>query len=162
MIIKTQWYEVLRHDGRKQYAIKNNGNYYLWGSGFGIGEFDAVSVTPIDGCPPKEYSETYVCFDNDMDNIFKAIVDDNRRWNGWECPHIHIDDVHKLLKYLCNPVHECHTYKWDGDDILLTDADAYHTSRIEPSVIKGETYYYFGNEGFTFEKADFDYEDINT
>ena len=163
MIIQTQWYEVLRHDGSKQYAIKDNGKYYLYGSGFGIGKFDAISVTPIDGCPPKEYSETYVCFDNDLNNVFKAIVDDNRLWNGFECPFIHSDDIHKLLKYLCNQEWECYSYKWDGDDILLTCSyhDS-HVSRIEPSTIKGEKYYYFGNDGFTFEKARFKYEDINT
>ena len=164
MIIDTQWYEVLRHDGRKQYATKSMDNYYLWGSGFGIGEFDAISVTPIDGYPPSDDVHAYVCFDNDTENVFKAIIDKNSRWNGWECPHIHADDVQKLLDYLCNPVHECCIYKWDGDDILLNDlySKDYPPSRIEPSVIDGQTYYYFGNEGLTFEQARLQYEDINT
>jgi hypothetical protein len=156
----VEWYEVLRHDGRKQYATKSRDYYYLWGSGFAIGEFDAISVTPINGHPPVKESETYVCFDNDLENVFKAIVNDNHRWNGWECPFIHSDDVIKLLKYLCVD-EEYYKYEFDGDDILFMDVcDDTHVSRIEPTMKNGEKYYYFGNEGFTFEKARFPYQDL--
>jgi hypothetical protein len=159
MIEQTQWYKILFKDGRINYATKRYDLYFLGGYGFGHTDFDAV-ITPMEGYPPSDDIHTYVCFDSDTMNVFRAIIDKNSRWNGWECPYIHIDDVQKLLDYLCKPELECYKYKWDGNDILLTDSyDDNHESRIEPSIIDGETYYFFGGEGFTFEQARLQHED---
>jgi len=156
----NNWYEVLRHDGVVQYAIKINETYYLGGSGFGIKSFDAQSVTAIDGLPPVRNVHTYVCFDGDLNNTFKAIVDKNNRWNGWEMPYIHADDVVRMMNYLSDGG-DWITCKFEGDVITITHInwDDDEISIIKPTIIDGETYYYFGNEGWTFETARFEYND---
>ena len=155
----NNWYEILRYDGVVQYALKVGDYYYLGGSGFGIIDFDAVSVTPIDGCPPVRNVNTYVCFDGDCNNTFKAIVDKNSRWNGWEMPYIHADDVMRMMDMLsCGG--DWITYAFNGDDIVITYVnDDNELSIIHPTTIDGEQYYYFGNEGWTFEQAKLEYED---
>lgn len=160
MKTNNNWYKVLRHDGVVQYALKKDDVYYLGGSGFGIINFDAASVTPIEGCPPVRNAHTYVCFDGDSNNVFKAIVDKNNRWNGWEMPFIHASDVVRMMNYLSDGG-DWITYAINNDVITITyvNDDFDETSVIYPTTIDGETYYYFGNEGWVFEVAKFNYED---
>lgn len=161
MITQTQWYEILRKDGNIQYATKSYGCYFIGGSGFGYTTLDAVSITAMDGCPPSKEFECLVCFDGDEKNTFRAIVDKNNRWNGWEMPFIHSDDVIRMMDYLSNGG-EWITFVMDGDTIVVTDVcDDEYVSRIEPTKMYGETYYYFGNEGWVFEIARLEYEDEN-
>jgi hypothetical protein len=159
MIDKTQWYEVLRHDGRIQYATKYKDSYFIGGSGFGYGNLDAVSITAMEGCPPSIDIHTYVCFDGDENNIFRAIVDKNYRWNGWECPFIHVDDAFRMMEYITRDG-DWLSYSIDGENIIIKDpeADGY-CSVIEPTIKDGEKYYYFGNEGWVFEIAQLEYND---
>jgi hypothetical protein len=160
--MKTQtnnWYEVVRNNGVIQYAQKINEVYYLHGGGFGIIEFDAQSVTPIDGYPPSKNVHTYVCLDGDSKNIFKAIIDKYNRWNGWEMPFIHADDVVRMMDYLYEGG-DWITYCFDGDDIVITHLnDDNEVSIIHRTRIDGEDYYYFGNEGWVFEEARLQYND---
>jgi hypothetical protein len=139
----NNWYEIVRNNGVIQYAQKINEVYYLHGSGFGIVLFNAQSVTPIDGYPPTLNVHTYVCFDGDSKNIFKAIVDKNNRWNGWEM------EGGDWIKYC-----------FDGDDIVITYLnDDDEVSTVHRTTIDGEDYYYFGNEGWVFETAQLKYND---
>ena len=103
-IIDDQWYEVLRSNGTKQYAKgstwgSGKDGYLLWGSGFIIYEFDAVSVTPIDKIPDDRIPGI-AHFDGGKDNQYKAICNMNNRWNGWMMPFIHEDDIERLCKQL--------------------------------------------------------------
>jgi hypothetical protein len=161
--MKTQtnnWYEVVRNNGVIQYAQKINEVYYLHGGGFGIIEFDAQSVTPIDGYPPSKNVHTYVCFDGDSKNIFKAIIDKYNRWNGWEMPFIHADDVVRMMDHLSEGG-DWIAYCFVGDDIVIThlndEDDGFST--VHRTTIDGEHYYYFGNEGWVFEEARLQYND---
>jgi hypothetical protein len=155
----NNWYEIVRNNGVIQYAQKINEVYYLNGSGFGIVLFNAQSVTPIEGYPPTLNVHTYVCFDGDTKNIFKAIVDKNNRWNGWEMPFIHADDVVRMMDHLAEGG-DWIKYSFDGDDIVITHLnDDNEVSTVHRTTIDGEDYYYFGNEGWVFEEARLQYND---
>ena len=142
---KEQWYEVLRHDGVKQYATKDEKGYLLYGSGFFIKEFDAVSVTPVEEIPNVKVSGHAYFEDSKR---FKAIHNPNHRWNGWAMPYIH----HSAVKAVCKLT------SWDGQKVTLNkegivtiQQDGEDPVLIEPVVINGEIYYYFGNEGWCWE-----------
>lgn len=152
---QIQWYEVLRHDGRKQYARIHDGKYYLYGEGFGIAMLDAISVTAIDGNPPVVFTPVRVCIDGDDRNhpTWRAIVNKNRRWNGWLCPHIHADDVDDMLRYLTKD-YAWITYKRIEEGILITEIhDDNHESLVEPFEHEGQTYYDFGDMGWCFGES---------
>ena len=153
-----QWYKVIRPNGHIQYATMRNGYYLINDSGFAIGHLDAVSVTAIDGMPPENNELTYVCFDADSENSFRAIVNSNYRWNGWECPFIHVDDVFRMMEHITRDDNWI-TYTIDGEDIIIVEPDYEETTRIEPTMKDGEKYYYFGDMGWIFEIARFLYED---
>lgn len=155
----TQWYKVIRPNGQIHYATKHNECYFLNGSGFGYTNLDAVSILPMDGCPPTDESIVYVCFDADSKNSFKAIVDKHNRWNGWERPFIHVDDAFRMMKYITRDG-DWVTYTIDGEDIIVKEPDYDEYTRIEPVTKNGEKYYYFGDMGWVFEKARFQYEDL--
>lgn len=102
----------------------------------------------------------YVTFDN-TDDRFKAIIDTNSRWNGWERPYIHIVDVFRMMDAL-SAGGQWITYDIDRTGAIIikyVDEREESPSRIEQTVKDGEIYYYFGNEGWIFEIAKNQYED---
>lgn len=149
---KEQWYKVTRYDGTVQYATKWNDQYFLWGSGFGIGEFDAYSVEEVDDIP-NNYERGFVFFEFETET-FKAVIDTNRWWNGWAMPYIHESDV----KRLCHMLNENPdmSYTMSEDKTILVEChefdDIPDTTIIpEQPFDDGETYYYFGGEGLCFD-----------
>jgi hypothetical protein len=159
--LKIQWYEILRKDGTKNYATRWNdsGEYYLGGSGFGYKSFDCISITPIESVPTNNKIGV-VSFDGD-ETYFKALCDTNHTWNGWACPFIHVDDVERLCRYISSDDYCTYTYE-DGvvNVVYLDDEDCNDT--IEPYILDGVLYYYFGGEGlcFDFETANSDANQI--
>ena len=108
--------------------------------------------------PPVKEEITYVCFDAESEHSFRAIVNSNYRWNGWECPFIHVDDVFRMMEYITRDG-DWIKYTIDGEDIIIVEPDYEETTRIEPTIKNGEKYYYFGDMGWIFEVARFQYED---
>lgn len=143
--MNTQWYEVVRRDGNIQYATKEEGKgFLLYGSGFFIGELDAVSVTPIDEVPVRFIKgKAYI----DGEFGFKAVCNVNNRWNGWAMPHIHRSHIKRIVR----------EFTWEDMQMsldkkgVLTIKELEYTEQIEPTEIDGELYYYLGGLGWCWD-----------
>ncbi len=148
---KTQWYEVLRKDGNKQYATKNDRGYLLGGTGFTIEKFDAVSVTEVDFVP-QVYVQGVAYFDDG--EKYDAVINKNERWNGWAMPYIHEKHIESLCKEL--------TYDWGEDEgqtltfkdgtltIIENSCGELFTHHAHAEELFGETYYFLGQMGYTW------------
>jgi hypothetical protein len=151
-------YKITRHDGTIQYAKKyeHSDEYFLNGFGFGIKEFDALSVEEIDSIPTA-LVEGFVYYDEDGSDM-KAICDINKKWNGWAMPYIHHSSIEKFIK-LTSWEGNVFTLLPNGDLLSVVPEDDYEET-IKPEIINGEKYYYLGNEGLCFEFTNaFDYEE---
>lgn len=149
--IKVQWYEVLRRDGKKQYATKHGKDYFLGGSGFGIRKFDAISVTPVEDIPIK-YEEGYMhC---DCPGVFRGIHNANVYWNGWACPWIYADQKKELIEWMSQEPNKV-TELPDGNlQMVDTDYPEEEPQIIEKVMVLGKEAYYLGNIGWTFMVMD--------
>jgi len=144
--METQWYEILRKDGKKQYALKMGEDYFLYGSGFAIRNFDAVSVTPIEEIP-REIVHGKAFFEDGPK--FRACRNKNEYWNGWIKPYLHISQLKKFIKYMSMDDNLTFSIK---DGILTIDRkDGEDSSIIEPEVIDDDLYYDLGGEGYCWE-----------
>jgi predicted lipoprotein with Yx(FWY)xxD motif len=137
--VKFQWYEIIRHDGTVQYARKYKDLFYLWGSGFGIEEFDAKAVNPIDEVPIL-HVKGYAYFDGG--NKYKAITNENERWNGWALPLIHESEIDKLIQDITG---DGIIIKKEGNNVILIEEEEGDILTSEPIVMFGDIYYDIGN-----------------
>lgn len=152
-----QLYEITRKDGTKQYAIMHNGNYFIDGTGFGYKTLDCVSIKPIDEVPTVFKSGKFHFDDEFAGN---GICDINTSWNGWALPFIHIKSVKRLCKMLSwqdgDDFQKYTLFNKDGETpyVLFQECDGSFVGeieRLESTVIDGETYIYFGNQGLCFQ-----------
>jgi hypothetical protein len=146
---KEQWYQVTRPDGTIQYATKYEGEdqYFLYGDGFPIKKFDALSVEPCDD-PPVIMVEGMAWLDDSPK--WRAITNINARWNGWALPSLHESAIKSLIEYLSYD----EMYKIElkeGNLILTYTDDQEYVTVIEPHIWNGEKYYGFANEGWCWE-----------
>ena len=144
-------YKITRHDGTIQYATKheNCNEYFLNGFGFGIIQFDALSIEEIESIPTK-FVEGIVHYDEKGTNM-KALCDLNRTWNGWAMPYIHETSIKKFIKLTSWESH-VYTLLPNGDLHALDSMDSeIYEETIKPEIINGQKYYYLGNEGICFE-----------
>lgn len=149
--ITTQWYEVVRKDGTKQYATKTEGGYLLYGSGFVITKLDAVSVTPIDSVPTN-LKQGFVYLDSSEEGLYKAICDTNDRWNGWAKPYISEDDIERLCELISDEQFITYRYEKDNNRVVVVDNEGYEEDHyIESEELEGQTWYYLGGEGLIFD-----------
>lgn len=143
-------YKITRHDGTIQYAKKydHSDEFFLNGFGFGIKEFDALSVEEIETIPTK-FTKGFVSYDEDEEwNEMRAICDVNKSWNGWAMPYIHEDSIQKFIE-LTSWEGNVFTLLPNGDLLSIVPEDDYEET-IKPEIIDGEKYYYLGNEGLCF------------
>jgi hypothetical protein len=76
-----------------------------------------------------------------------AYCDPRNTWNGWARPYIH----HKYAFYLMQMISGGDsTYTRECDSIRVIYGDDYNVL-IEPTILNGEAYYYFGDEGICFD-----------
>lgn len=151
-------YKVTRHDGTIQYAKKydQSDEFFLNGFGFGIKEFDALSVEEIETIPTK-FTKGFVSYDEDGTEM-KAICDENKSWNGWAMPYIHEDSIQKFIE-LTSWEGNVFTLLPNGDLLSIVPDDDYEET-IKPEIIDGEKYYYLGDEGLCFDfTSAWDYEE---
>lgn len=141
-----QWYEVLRPDGTKQYATKGVFGYLLWGAGFEM-KLEAISITPVKEVP-VELVEGTANFDDCPE--WRALIDKNQWWNGWAMPYIHAKHVEDVIDYTQgDPDDEYGAFLTLKDGIItVDDRGAPEIFTIEPTVINGELWYYFGHMGW--------------
>lgn len=150
-IKKTQWYEVVRPDGKKQYATKHEGLFFLNGSGRGYESLEAKSIKKISKVP-KLMTEGFT-FIGEPKPRFKALINDNYRWNGWAAPYVHTSEVKRLCKYLSVDGH-VFTLLGKGGTIKVEmdkGTEYEHEDVIQPEIINDELYYDFGSIGYCFE-----------
>lgn len=86
-------------------------------------------------------------FEGEIGTNMIAYADPKRTWNGWHTPYIHHLFVDELIQMLSHPEN---TYTWEGENVRVIYGDEYNVL-IEPQIIEGEVYYYFGNEGICFD-----------
>lgn len=86
-------------------------------------------------------------FEGEIGTNMIAYADPKRTWNGWARPYIHHYFVDELIQMLSHPEN---TYTWEGENVRVIYGDEYNVL-IEPQIIEGEVYYYFGNEGICFD-----------
>ena len=86
-------------------------------------------------------------FDGEMSSNMVAFCDPKNTWNGWAKPYIHHYFVDELIQMLSHPEN---TYTWEEKNVRVIYGDEYNVL-IEPQIIEGEVYYYFGNEGICFD-----------
>jgi hypothetical protein len=152
----TKYFKITRKDNNIEYAIKydKTNEFFLFGSGFGIIEFDALSVEEIKEIPTK-MSKGLAYFDELDENCFEAYTDLNKRWNGWAMPYIHSKEVEKLIKMMCEEggMQETKMSIKNGViDILQTyEGEIEYEDKIEPTIIDNEPYYFFGHLGLCFD-----------
>lgn len=145
-----QWYEVLRHTGEKQYATKTDTGYLLYGAGFTIKEFDAVSVTPVKEVP-TDMVKGIASFDGEKETYMRAMCDLNQRWNGWYMPYIHAGDIQRLITAAS---HDEHILTLKDGNLIFTemyDGKVENEDVVAPRLFNGEMYYYCGNAGYCFD-----------
>lgn len=153
--MKTQqWFKITRHDGKVQYASKWSGeqDYFLYGYGFGIKEFDALSVEPVDEVPVNMVKGMAQLDDT---RFYRAYNNINSWWNGWAMPYIHADDVPLMIEDISDESWMTMKLIEGIVTIEYSDKDNHQEGEtqivIEPTIIDNEPYYYFGNEGWVFD-----------
>lgn len=137
------YYKINRHDGSVQYATKYKDNYFLYGSGFGYSKLDCISIEEVEEIP-TEYKSGYVYFDDGV--CFRAIVDQNNRWNGWYMPWIHESEIDRFFE-ICS--YEDFRMTKEGDNVTIINDDEQEV--VSPTEILGEKWYYLGNQGLCFD-----------
>jgi hypothetical protein len=86
-------------------------------------------------------------FEGDSTTNMLAYCDPRDTWNGWARPYIH----HKYVYYLIQMISGGDsTYTRQDGNILVVYGDDYSVL-IKPTLIEGEEYYCFGNEGICFD-----------
>lgn len=154
-----QIYEVLRHDGSKDYYVRSKGDddFYPFGGGMSIKSFDAESIKPIDHIP-SDMTKGFAHFDGEV--MMKAYVNEHDRWNGWFKPYIHIESMEQLCKDLCCD-EETYIFVDRGEESRLFyvhDDDSVDDYELGYTEIEGELYFYMGDFALCF---DFDLTNIN-
>ena len=86
-------------------------------------------------------------FENETSTNMIAYANPRDTWNGWAKPYIHHHFVDELIQMLSHPEN---MYTWEGDNVRVIYEDEYNIL-IEPQIIDGVVYYYFGNEGICFD-----------
>ena len=86
-------------------------------------------------------------FEGEVSTNMIAYANPKSTWNGWATPYIHYHFVNELIQMLSHPEN---TYTWEGENVRVIYGDEYNVL-IEPQIINGEVYYYFGNEGICFD-----------
>jgi len=75
----------------------------------------------------------------------RALCDVNRYWNGWAMPYIHAKHVKTVIK---RASHEDCTLTLKDGIITVNDLGGPVTYTIEPEMIHGELWYWFGHMGW--------------
>ncbi len=86
-------------------------------------------------------------FEGDTTTNMVAYCDPQNTWNGWARPYIHHKYVYGLIQMLSGGDS---TYTRQEGNILVVYGDDY-SFLIKPTLIEGEEYYNFGNEGICFD-----------
>jgi hypothetical protein len=85
-------------------------------------------------------------FEGEVSTNMIAYANPKSTWNGWATPYIHHYFVDELIQMLSHPEN---TYTWEEKNVRVIYGDEYNVL-IEPEIINGDVYYYFGNEGICF------------
>jgi hypothetical protein len=86
-------------------------------------------------------------FEGEVSTNMIAYANPYKGWNGWAMPYIHHYFVDELIQMLSHPEN---TYTWEEKNVRVIYGDEYNVL-IEPEIINGDVYYYFGSEGICFD-----------
>lgn len=86
-------------------------------------------------------------FEGDTSTNMLAYCDPKNTWNGWARPYIHHSYAFYLMQMISGGDS---TYTRQEGNILVVYGDDYSVL-IKPTMIEGEEYYYFGDEGICFD-----------